>query len=306
MNTIAKLRHKDLKTLSKSYKLPVSGSKKVLIERIESFLVIKKSAIIIQKSVRAFFVRQLYKIVLRSHMKEKHCVNETDFYTLEPLKDISFYSLFVYCDEFEFSYGFNIESLIQLYLKTGKVENPYNRSKISINVMFDIFTMYSIMRIICKNDSHTVILIPNNFTFRVMSTNGEYSRENDIVVESGFQQTIENIIIMSPSNIDYSDYENDNVIMQLLTLQQRTTTNLLVMKETLRNIRVSIDIIRQNSVNNRIHEIFMEIDQLGHYTNSEWLFSLNIMDLKKFIVSLQEIWDYRTNRRSRKFQNEGV
>lgn len=292
----SQLYQKELKTLAKKFKLPVSGTKKVLIGRITLFLELKKSATIIQKCVRSFFCRQLYKIILRSYKKE--CVNLTDFYTLEPLKDISFYSLFVYCDKSNFTYGFNIESLIQLYIKTGKILNPYNRNKISIEVMFDIFTMYSLMRIIYKKNSNVCLRLPNNFTFRVMNVNGEYLRDDEVVnrviPEIEFSQNRQNIIVTYSSNIDYSDYGNDNVIMQLLTLQQRTSTNLLIMKETLRNIRATIDIFRQESVNNRINEIFMEIDQLGHYTNCEWLLSLNASKLKSFLISLQEIWDYRT------------
>lgn len=291
----SRLHQKELKILAKSYKLRVSGTKKVLIDRIESFLEINKSVIIIQKVVRAFFARQLHKIISQSYLKIKDCVNETDFYTLEPLKDIAFYSIFVYCDKSRFSYGFNIESLIQLYIKTGKIVNPYNRSKISINVMLDIFTMYSLIRMLHKNGVKEHLHLPNNFTFRDTNVSGDYLRDNESinldVVQNQFLQIGENVMMINTSNIDYNDYENDNVIMQLLTHQVRTTTNLLVMKEKLVDIRNSMDRIRQKSVINRVNEIFMEIDQLGHYTSCEWLFSLNIMDLKKFIVALQEIWE---------------
>ena len=287
----SQLYQKDLKLLAKKYRLPISGTKKVLTERIEKFLNINKSIIIIQKVVRAFFSRQFYKMISTSKTKKKYCVNETDFYTLEPLINIPFYSLFVFSDEHNFTYGFNIESLIQLYIKTGKIVNPYNRNKISINVIFDIFTMYGLMRILYKNESPQCLRLQNNSSFRVMNANDEYtnSREYDNEILQGRN----GIIIISTMNIDYSDYENDNVIMQLLTLQQRTNTNLLIMKETLQNIRNKICRIRQKPINNRIIEIFMEIDQLGHYTNSGWLFALNNTGLRCFITSLHEIWNYR-------------
>ena len=97
------------------------------------------------------------------------------------------------------------------------------------------------------------------------------------------------------SNDNYFDFRSDQNIMQLLPIQQRTNSNLEIMKERLYNIRSAIDTKRQNPINRRIIEIFMEIDQLGHYTNSSWFNSLNIIELKRFILSLREIWVYRAN-----------
>jgi hypothetical protein len=97
------------------------------------------------------------------------------------------------------------------------------------------------------------------------------------------------------SNDNYFDFRSDQNIMQLLPIQQRTNSNLIIMKERLHNIRISVDMARQNPLDRRIISIFMEIDQLGHYTNSLWLQSLNIIELKRFILSLREIWIYRAN-----------
>jgi hypothetical protein len=230
--------------------------------------------------------------------KKNLCVNETDFYTLEPLSDIPYYLFFYYTDEQEFTYGFNIESLIHLYIKTGKVVNPYNRNKIPIEMMFDIFTTYGLLRIFFKNsiDPDIKLHLPDDFTFKIMNVNSLYTTANDLDMFVEEQVETNDIILNNmTSNDNYFDYRSDQNIIQLLPIQQRTNSNLAIMKERLNSIRNSINIARQNSLDRRIISIFMEIDQLGHYTNSSWLQSLSVIELKRFILSLREIWIYRAN-----------
>ena len=62
----------DLKTLSTYYGLRTSGTKNVLIERIEIHIMNMKCSIMIQKNVRAFFARKLVKmLLLMSETKKK-------------------------------------------------------------------------------------------------------------------------------------------------------------------------------------------------------------------------------------------
>lgn len=291
----------ELKKLATYYHLRTSGTKNVLIERIELHLSNMKCSIMIQKNVRAYFARKLVKmLLLMSETKKKNiCVNESDFYTLEPLNDIPYYLFFYYTDEQEFTYGFNIESLIHLYIKTGKVVNPYNRNKIPIEMMFDIFTTYGLLRIFFKNsiDTDIKLHLPDDFTFKMMNVNSVYTTTANDPIEIVEDELETNNIIMNntTTNDNYFDFRSDQNIMQLLPIQQRTNSNLMIMKERLHNIRISIDVVRQNPIDRRIISIFMEIDQLGHYTNSSWLQSLNIIELKRFILSLREIWIYRAN-----------
>ena len=294
----------ELKTLATYYHLRTSGTKNVLIERIELHLSNMKCSILIQKTVRAYFARKLVKMLLLTFNTRKLnlCVNGTDFYTLEPLNDIPYYLFFFYTDEEEFTYGFNIESLIHLYIKTGKVVNPYNRNKIPIEMMFDIFTTYGLLRIFFKEsiDTDIKLHLPDDFTFKMMNVNSVYTTANNLnmIVEEEEEEDVESDEIFlnhMSSNDNYFDFRSDQNIMQLLPIQQRTNSNLIVMKERLHNIKNSIDTLRQNPIDRRIISIFMEIDQLGHYTNSSWLQSLSIIELKRFILTLREIWIYRAN-----------
>ena len=63
-------------------------------------------------------------------MKDRSiCTNDTDSCTLEPLDDISIYDFYSYTDNSNFTYGFNITSLIEIYKRKHVIKNPYNREK---------------------------------------------------------------------------------------------------------------------------------------------------------------------------------
>lgn len=282
------LKKEELKALATLHCLLDTGTKPVLINRIQQFLEHTTNATIIQKNVRAYFARTLVKSLIKTSKNRHRFVNDNDFYTLEPLQNVPFYFIFEFIDEENFSYGFNIESLINLYIKTGKVYNPYNRRKISIQVMFEIFTIYGLLRIMFKNEINQEITfnIPSNILFNTMST-------NDVYLDS--VTILDSELIEYPRHIDYENYESDGNIIQLLPIQQRTAINLAIMKDKLRNIQEITHIIRHQTINRRLTNVFMEIDQFGHYTDSLWLSSLNKNNLKRFVINLREIWFHRAN-----------
>lgn len=64
-------------------------------------------------------------------MKRSLCVNDTDFFTLEPLTEIDKHQFISFKDKDNFIYGFDICSLYKLLTDSnGPVTNPYNRNKI--------------------------------------------------------------------------------------------------------------------------------------------------------------------------------
>ena len=40
--------------------------------------------------------------------------------------------------------------------------------------------------------------------------------------------------------------------------------------------------------------LFQKMDSLGNYTQAEWIINLNVSQLRKFILELYDIWDYRS------------
>jgi hypothetical protein len=116
-----------LKEICKQYKLKVSGNKTQLVERInkhfkETVLVTK-----IQRKFRNHLVRQ-YNYFKGNHLRNK-CINETDFYSLDDLSDVSYEQFFAFKDVSGHVYGWDIASLWNLLVRTKpgeKLVNPYN------------------------------------------------------------------------------------------------------------------------------------------------------------------------------------
>ena len=50
---------------------------------------------------------------------------------------------------------------------------------------------------------------------------------------------------------------------------------------------------RKMTIDDKMNELFQKIDSLGNYSQSEWLTSLNSFYLRKFIIELFDIWNYR-------------
>ena len=80
--------------------------------------------------------RYVRKVLYRSYrgkafMERALCVNECDFYTMDPLDTIPFPQFFSYTDQEQFTYGFDIHSLVLLHRKRGEMVNPYNHTKLT-------------------------------------------------------------------------------------------------------------------------------------------------------------------------------
>lgn len=176
-----------LKLIARENNLHVSGSKPVLIERIHNHFTQSIHAIPIQKIFRGHLIRKLMTLKGEAFKNKKLCVNESDFYTLDPLEDIPYDEFYSYKDSKNFVYGFNISSLITLFKQKGKIINPYNREKVDFKIMNDIFTLYKLTKIIFpyifneKPDEPTIPITNNQpHQNRVVTnvTNNHESTEN--------------------------------------------------------------------------------------------------------------------------------
>jgi hypothetical protein len=73
--------------------------------------------------------------------------------------------------------------------------------------------------------------------------------------------------------------------------------------QTMGNLIIAVDLIEQRinrmrtirakSVPDRIQTLFMEIDQLGNYTHSQWFSSLERREYIRLFRTLFDIWTYR-------------
>ena len=119
----------ELKRISRENGLFVSGAKPLLIERIQKHFTRIKRIIYSQSCVRRNLVLSRLKIrgPALAPSKRKLCVNDTDFFTLEPISEIEQENFFSYQDDKGHIYGFDLKSLSMMYDSQGSLMNPYNR-----------------------------------------------------------------------------------------------------------------------------------------------------------------------------------
>ena len=251
-NILTRYKLPQLKSIAKHLRLYITGAKPVLIERIESHFSKCTKTIIIQRSFRGFIVRKSFCLRGEAFKQRGICVNDTDFYTLEPLKDIEFELFFSYKDKQNFHYGFNITSLIQFMKnKTREISNPYNRESISNTTIKDMFSLYKKIHLlfpyILETDEIPVPNVPN------------------VPIQRPIQQSLNR-------NTNIINYTNINQIQE---------------------VQNKITAIREKAIPLRINELFMEIDQLGNYTDSAWFSQLAVREYVRLYRTLYDIWNYR-------------
>lgn len=120
-----KMKLHELKPLLKQYGLKLTGNKSELIGRLRNHKLQSEKVVGIQRIFRGYMARLWIKLKKGT---SKSCVNEMDFYTMEPIDEIPFYYYIHYTEETSnTSYTFNIMSLCSMISKSGKFENPYTR-----------------------------------------------------------------------------------------------------------------------------------------------------------------------------------
>jgi hypothetical protein len=246
----------ELKCIAKHHRLHITGTKGVLIERIENLFQKMKNAEKIQRIFRGWLVRFSFKIRGEAFKDRSLCVNDTDFCTLEPIDEIPFEYFYSYRDEKDFIYGFNISSLIQLFKKNQKLENPYNRERIDRQKICQILFLNNIIPILFgeKQENHIKII-------------QERATNNNM------------------TNISHGlsvHYYRPRIILSYSEMNTNLRTNLHKIISS-RNMPMS----------RRIQELFIEIDRLGNYTQSVWYTSLGQTEYMRFYRILFDIWQYR-------------
>ena len=144
---------KDLKYISKIYKLKTTLKKGELINNIRDLIHKSIGAIKIQSVVRRWFVKSW----ILSHgpaMYKRDCVNDADFLTMEKVEEIPNNQFFSYEEEEitgnsikKYIYGFDIVSIYNL-LKTDKPINPYNRKEFKKDTLKQITKLINLSKLL--------------------------------------------------------------------------------------------------------------------------------------------------------------
>jgi hypothetical protein len=141
-----------LKSFAKYYKLKITGNKPQLLSRLYSYLYLSSYIIKIQKVFRSMLVRKYKQLHGPASLNRKLCTNSDDFISMEPVEEINFHQFISYKDFDGFIYGFDINSLHNLFLKSSnEIKNPYNRNLIPEKIFKDIRSLIRLGRILKIN-----------------------------------------------------------------------------------------------------------------------------------------------------------
>lgn len=247
-----------LKAAAKINNLYISGTKQLLIDRLTLFFNCVKNAIIIQRIFRGMIVRLSFKLRGPAFKNRSLCVNDTDFITLEPIVDICNANFFSYTDNTQFTYGFDIASLIQSIQKQNQKYNPYNREKIDNSIIENMKQLFNL----------SMLIYP------------DFKNENESNVVYNRHTVSNNRIQRRVATTTYGTVES---------LSNSSTVSINVSPQ-----RNSLMEIRALTIDHRIQNLFIEIDRLGNYTQSSWFLNLDERQYIRLYRAFYEVWNYRS------------
>ena len=138
---------KQLQKICKHYKLKTTGKKSELLNNIYNFLKLSANSVKLQKLMRGFLLRAHNYYRGPAYYNRSLCNNDTDFFTLDNMKDINNYQFISYKNENGIIYGYDIISLYNLIVKNGKnTTNPYDRSKFPSFLLSNIKKLKSLSK----------------------------------------------------------------------------------------------------------------------------------------------------------------
>lgn len=253
----------ELKQLAKTYRLHITGTKPVIITRLDKYFRDSSMATRIQKIFRAYMVTRFFKLKGPGFKNRSVCNNDTDFITMEPLQEIPDALFFSYTDNNSFTYGFNAASIVQSIKNNPKLNNPYNREKMDEKTIENAVIVYRLARVL------------------FLEIRDEYERYQQNPVQQArptrYTQNQMNLPSTNPQ-LNYrpalnAAYMNNNPEEQnrYRTIQEK----------------------RSRTINQRINNLFTEMDQLGNYTQISWFNNLDRSDLIRLYRHIYEIWYYR-------------
>ena len=319
---LKKYKLPELKTMVKKYKIRITGNKCLLIERIEKYFSYMKRAEIIQKRFRGWIVRYSFLLSGEAVNNRSLCVNDSDFVSLEPLDEIPRELFYSYKDTKDFYYGFNITSLIQMMKTKGKLNNPYNRESFDKKTLNNMISLYNIIQLIypehrdntnkvklmvCShngNNNANVLRhleenhLPRNISERILERINNNRDDLQHVFSSSYSTNRDNR--HSISNISNTENTSENVRVNptnhpLLSsyYEPRVFNQSILENNTLRDNYNKIIEMRRKPIHTRIQELFMEIDQLGNYTESSWFSNLQRHEYILLYINISDIWRFR-------------
>ena len=230
------------------------------IEKLNSFFIMLLKAnqnmnkiIKLQRFIKKSLIYHKLKLYGPAINNRNVCVNDSDFFTLDELKDIPNDEFFSFKDEKNFIYGFHIDSITQLVFKSDEHYFEQFKKKIknkqiiinnnSINLCYQQF-----IKLLCNH--YNKIKVLNPYTRFLIDNN---TKLNIITLYAKKEYDVKKIINTS----------NDIVPIDIKLL-----------------------------VKNKCLEIFQKMDLYGYHTDINWLYNQNTTILKIFYKKLALLWNF--------------
>lgn len=138
---------KQLRSMCRYYKQKIGGNKPQLISLLYNYLKYSYFSIKIQKIIRGYIIKNIKKLRGPAWLDKSKCVNDTDFYTLDYLRDIPDNQFISFKDTNNFIYGFDICSLYNMIAIEKCNKNPYNREELPSNLLRNIKKLIKLSKI---------------------------------------------------------------------------------------------------------------------------------------------------------------
>ena len=273
-------------------KVKLTGTKGELRQSVYNFYHHTFHCIKIQLKFNSFLRRKLNKLRGPALSNREICINETDFYSLDPIREIPNQQFFSYeeiAKEEDRSkkscyYGFDIASIYNLILSDNGVENeyalsrrlifnesnnPYNRNKLPHNVVRDILKIIKLDRILSRN---------RNITKNKKMTKNQMMNNNNNV---------------NNNNNNNYEYDNNNYVAEN---DNNNNNNNAVMGSGGGGMNIALpqDVLTPHQrFRQHVLRLFQTINALGHYSDPEWFVALTYEQHITFLRELIDIWNYR-------------
>lgn len=249
-----KLTVKELRQVALEFRVGIKrGWKKIdILDALLNHMLVMNAVKVCQRYIRGYFVRRWYASRgVKSTFK--NAMNETDFFTLEPLKNIVSTTLCGIIDNNKFSYVFHLHSLTAL-IKQATELNGYGMRN---NKHFELINPYT--REVFEEKNVKCIV---DFCFL------SYLLRTEIVDEV-------------PWNLIGGILKGIRPDARSRTQRHYEETQCFLTERRLLDTRA------------RIVNLFIYVDLLGNYSNINWFLDLNLGSLIQFATILKEVWEYR-------------
>lgn len=284
-----------LRWMMKQDGIAIHPNKAKLQEAIQKHQKRLRAVATVQRIFRGHLARLFWRKYKRGN-RISDCVNETDFYTLEPLSEIDKHLLYFYKSG-EHTYGFHLQSLLIYYGKCRSIHddqllNPYNREVMNrrniqqLLHLTHLFFPQVVMELKLQDKPY----------YRVFMGGIPVGRS---VAPPPPPQNVVRIIRPTPpvatantATINISDLIYNRITATATAVRSIVYNPPIIAGEIQAGIAEHLAEIERLPLTRRIHELFIDFDLLGNYTDARWFLNQNLRGYKVYFIKLNELWNH--------------